>query len=187
MASDQTTVTVQGLDHLKSQLAAITRTLRRRVLRNALAAGAREIRNEASRLAPVLTVGQARRVPYRTPGTVRKAISVRTSKRDTRAGNVGVFVNVKPLPGNKWKKTTYRTFFGGRRTAWQLLKKTERSAQNPNDPFYWRFLEFGTRYMRARPFLQPAADKLPQALTVFQSELARWITKVNSSGNPNTP
>lgn len=163
MASDQTTVTVQGLDHLKSQLTALTRTLRRRVLRNALAAGAREVRTEARRLAPVLTVGQARRVPYRTPGTVRRAISVRTSKRDTRAGNVGVFVNVRPA------------------------KSALRGAKKPTDPFYWRFLEFGTRFMRARPFLQPAADKLPQALTVFQSELARWITKVNSSGNPNTP
>ena len=31
-------------------------------------------------------------------------------------------------------------------------------AANPDDPFYWRFVEFGTSKMAARPFLRPAFE-----------------------------
>lgn len=155
-------VRVEGLDDLKRKLSDMGGTLRRRVLRNALAAAARDVRDTARRNAPVLTAAQALRNPHRKPGTVRKAISVRTSKADRREGNVGVFVNVRPA------------------------KSGARGAKNPNDPFYWRFLEFGTRRMAARPYLRPAADRLPQALSTFQSALAKWIAKVDSSGNPNS-
>ncbi len=47
--------------------------------------------------------------------------------------------------------------------------------------FYWKFLEFGTRKMSARPFLRPAADglrvehrrQLIQALQQASSKMAR--------------
>lgn len=46
--------------------------------------------------------------------------------------------------------------------------------------FYWRFLEFGTRYLAARPFLRPSADnnrtdhrrRLVEALKRAGSEIA---------------
>jgi len=150
---------VVGLPDLKRQLEALPRVMRRRVLRNALAAGARLVRDEARRRAPVLSPENSRRAPYRQPGTVRKAISVRTSKDARREGNVGVFVNVRPA------------------------RKGAAGARNPQDPFYWRFLEFGTKKMAARPFLQPATAQLRQALTVFETEVVRWINKVNARGN----
>ena len=124
--------TVQGVDDFKAKLQELPRAMRRRVLRNALAAGARLVRDESKRSAPILAATN-RSVPYRKPGTVRDAIRVRTSK-------------------------------------------------NPNDPFYWRFLEFGTRKMSARPFLRKGGDKLQQALGVFEVALAKWINKVNASG-----
>jgi HK97 gp10 family phage protein len=154
MAAEQIT----GLRDFQSKLREIPKTLRRRVLRNALAAGARIVRDEAKRQAPVLSP-ENRSVPYRTPGTVRRAISVRTSKADRREGNVGVFVNVRPA------------------------KSGARGAKSPSDPFYWRFLEFGTSKMAARPFLRPAAQKLRESLAVFERELDRWITKVSSTGD----
>lgn len=181
-------VRVEGLDELRHKLRDMLGTLRRRVLRNALAAGAREVRDAARRLAPVLRAGTEMKAPIRRkPGTVRRAIVVRTSRDDKRAGNVGVFVNVRPAKGATFRTVTQRGPLGiGSRKVRVQKRASQRGANSPNDPFYWRFLEFGTRKMAARPFLQPAADRLPQALDKFQTELARWIAKVESSGNPNS-
>ena len=151
-------VRIEGLDNLKRKLAEVPKAMRKRVLRNALAAGAREVRDVAKRNAPVLTLGTSLNAPYRKPGTVKQAIRVRTSKADRRAGDVGVFVNVRPA------------------------KAGQRGAKNPNDPFYWRFLEFGTRKMPARPFLQRATSALPKALTIFQERIAKWIQETDRSG-----
>ena len=151
-------VRIEGLDNLKRKLAEVPKAMRKRVLRNALAAGAREVRDAAKRSAPVMTLGTSLNAPYRKPGTVKQAIRVRTSKADRRAGDVGVFVNVRPA------------------------KSGQRGAKNPNDPFYWRFLEFGTKKMPARPFLQRATSALPKALTIFQERIAKWINETNRSG-----
>jgi HK97 gp10 family phage protein len=154
-------VRIEGLDNLKRKLAEVPKAMRKRVLRNALAAGAREVRDVAKRNAPVMTLGTSLKAPYRKPGTVKQAIRVRTSKADRRAGDVGVFVNVRPA------------------------KSGQRGAKNPNDPFYWRFLEFGTKKMPARPFLQRATSALPKALTIFQERIAKWIQETDRSGQVN--
>jgi HK97 gp10 family phage protein len=151
-------VRIEGLDELKRKLAEVPKAMRKRVLRNALAAGAREVRDVAKRNAPVMTLGTSLKAPYRKPGTVKQAIRVRTSKADRRAGDVGVFVNVRPA------------------------KSGQRGAKTPNDPFYWRFLEFGTRKMPARPFLQRATSALPKALTIFQERIAKWINETDRAG-----
>lgn len=149
-------VKIEGFDDLARKLRALVPAMRKRVLRNALAAGARVVRDDAKRNAPVLS--SAMKAPYRKPGTLKGAIRVRTSKTARRAGDVGVFVNVKPAKGG------------------------ERGAQSRNDPYYWRFLEFGTRKMSARSFLKPAASKLGEAYNVFQAQVVRWLDKVNASG-----
>ena len=154
-------VRIEGLDELKRKLSEVPKAMRKRVLRNALAAGAREVRDVAKRNAPVMTLGTSLKAPYRKPGTVKQAIRVRTSKADRRAGDVGVFVNVRPA------------------------KAGQRGAKNPNDPFYWRFLEFGTRKMPARPFLQRATSALPKALTIFHERVAKWINETDRSGQVN--
>lgn len=154
-------VRIEGLDEFKRKLAEVPKAMRKRVLRNALAAGAREVRDVAKRNAPVMTLGTALKAPYRKPGTVKQAIRVRTSKADRRAGDVGVFVNVKPA------------------------KAGQRGAKSPNDPFYWRWLEFGTRKMAARPFLQRATSALPKALAIFEARIAKWINETDRSGQVN--
>lgn len=146
-----------GLDDLKAKLSEIPKVLRRRLLRNWLAAGGRVVRDEAKRNAPVLAAS-SRTAPYRKPGTVRDAISVRTSKLSRRRGDVGVFVNVKPA------------------------KSGQRGAKSPNDPYYWRWLEFGSKFARAFGFLRAGAGKLPMALQAFERSAGKWFTKINAQG-----
>ena len=180
------TVRVNGLEELKRKLADVPKAMRMRVLRNALAAGAREVRDVAKRNAPVLTLGTSMKAPYRKPGTVRDAIRVRTSKAARRAGDVGVFVNVKPA----------KALNGG--------------AKSRNDPFYWRWLEFGwtpatgprkgtagkagRKARRAlvrsgakpkiagRGFLQAGANRLPAALAIFEQRIAKWVNQTDAAG-----
>ncbi len=147
---------VRGIPELKAALAGLVPKLRRQALRNALAAGARVVRDEARRRAPVLQ--PTMRAPYRKPGTVRKAIVVRTSKAARARGDVGVFVNVRPA------------------------RRGQRGAKSQNDPFYWRFLEFGTKHIAARGFLQAGAQRLTEALEKFKAVIGPQIQKMNRKG-----
>lgn len=149
-------VPVQGLDELKAKFAEIPRAMRRRVLRAGLAAGARLVRDESKRNTPVLSLRSSLKAPYRKPGTVRKAISVRTSKLASKQGNVGVFVNVRPA------------------------KAGQRGAKNPNDPFYWRFINFGTRWIRSFGFMEAGARRLGDALQAFEKYVGGWLNDVNN-------
>ncbi len=178
---------VIGIPDLKAALAGIVPKLRVRALRNALAAGARLVQKSARSATPIINPGAlAVRKGYRKPGTVQKAISVRTSKAARRAGDVGVFVNVRPAKG------------------------ANRGGKNPNDPFYWRFIEFGTQARRkgdrsqsivrgrlktrrhrsntgatkAYKFLQTGAQMLPAALSVFLAKIGPAIEKLNRPKAP---
>jgi HK97 gp10 family phage protein len=156
MAAD--TVQVKGLDELKRKLADVPKALRKRVLRNALAAGAREVRDVAKRNAPVLTLGTSMKAPYRKPGTVRDAIRVRTSKADRKAGDVGVFVNVRPA------------------------KAGARGAKNPNDPFYWRWLEFGTKKMPPAHSCRSPSARCPRRWAFSSSASPSGSMRLTAAG-----
>lgn len=131
--ADSVQLNWQGLAELRQRLQALPDKLRRQVLRNALAAGARLVRDTAKTATPVLREPD----PRRTAGTVRDAIKVRTSKQAKAAGNVGVFVNVKRL-SNK-DISAYRATSG------------RSGANNPKDPYYWRWLNWGRQGRAARP------------------------------------
>lgn len=155
---------LRGVDEIVAAYKGLVPKLRRRIMRNSLAAGARVFRDAAKRLAPVLRTttysgASAIKRGVRKPGTLRNAIRVRTSKRATRAGDVGVFVNVVPAKG------------------------ATRGARSPNDPFYWRFQEFGTRFVRAANFLTTAGrTKGAAALLVIVNTLGPQIQKMNVKG-----
>lgn len=164
---------VEGIPDMRQALLSIPAKLRYRALRNSLAAGARIVRDAARSKAPVLQ-GSAK---FRKPGTLKKAIVVRTSKVARSAGDVGVFVNVRPA------------------------KRGQRGARSQNDPFYWRWQEFGwtpasgprtnaakrarrkanrtTPAIPGRGFLQSAGSRLNDALKVFIDKIGPQIEKLN--------
>lgn len=161
-------VRLNGIDELKRALEDLPEKIRKRAVQKALRSAAGVIKAEAKRLAPVLkTPEEGLRGPkYRKAGTVKKRISVRASKFSRRGGNEGVFIGVKPLRGKADAKKFGRA-----------------SARNPNDPFYWWFLEFGTSKMRKRPFLGPAEKaKGQQAIERFMAEALPAIQKLNNKG-----
>lgn len=190
MAADPNIVSykLEGLDQLMRSLRDVPNNLRKKALTKALRAAGKVVLDEARARAPVLKEA----IPHRRAGTVKKAIKLRVSKMDKRQGNVGVFINVKPLTkaqiGN-YKSSSVKS--GGKASG----------SANPTDPYYWRWLEFGhkivprsskrnpttlkqrrmaaTGRVAARPFLRPAADKLEEAKRVFERTVLPEIAALN--------
>lgn len=171
MASEGITATVEGLTALRKSLDGVPDKLRKKALLGALRKAAAVVRKAARAATPVLQST----TPYRTPGLLRKRLMVRVSKSAKAAGNVGVFVNIKPAEGAKYTKhnllgVKYKT----------VKRASQRGARSGSDPYYWRFVNFGTNKMPARNFLQAGADALPQALAVFEREVGPLIEKAIS-------
>ncbi len=157
--ADSFKVELQGVDELKRALSGVSKKIRTKAVRSALRKAGNVIQAAARQSAPLLQVP----VKTRTKGTVKKRITVRASKFARQAGNEGVFISVKPLRG---KADTRR--YG------------KAAAKNPFDPYYWWFLEFGTKHQQARPFLGPAASaKGEEAIQTFMREMLPQIEKLN--------
>lgn len=57
--------------------------------------------------------------------------------------------------------------------------RTKGKADSPNNAFYWRFVELGTQFMKAEPFMRPAFDaSIAQAEGAIRTEIARAIDQV---------
>ena len=172
--ADNVTVKVKGIDELKRALQALPEKMRRKALIKPLRSAMKGVLDAARAAVPVLQAP----APYRTPGLLKKRLTVRSSKVARQEGNVGVFVNIRPAAGARFK--TVGSVAG---VKIRINKKaSQRGAKSKLDPYYWRFVEFGTRKMAARPFLTPAANKLPQALAAFEREAIPAIEALNTTG-----
>jgi HK97 gp10 family phage protein len=141
-------VEVRGLKKLLAGLQALPADLSKNAAFQGLNAAARLVRDEARRLrdeAKARAPSRKRVARNRKPGTLRAAIRVSRSRNSKPAqGWHEVIVRVKRLKAHqvaKFKKATG-------------LK----SADNPDDPYYWWWVEFGTQKMAARPFLRPGFE-----------------------------
>ncbi len=158
--ADGVVVKLEGIDDLKAALAEASASIRTKAVRGALREAGKVIQAAARQAAPVLAVP----TETRKRGTVKRNIVVRASKLARRAGDEGVFVNVRPIGNSKAR----------------VGRLGKAGARNPNDPYYWRFLEFGTRKMAARPFLTPAAtSKGEEAIRKFMDSVVPQIEKLN--------
>lgn len=188
-------VTIKGLAEFRAQMAQLPAKLQRGALRSMMRDAMKLVRDDARANAPKLSAPVLKNgVPTRLPGTLRNAISVRTSRAEEKAGNVGVFVNVRPLKGNTYRKAgTFTNAKGNKQSRYLLTKKSQRGADNPRDPYFWRWIEFGTKARKTksgkalgsvRPykFLQGAADKLQAAADKLSANLQAWVARANNTG-----
>ncbi|WP_443090318.1 HK97-gp10 family putative phage morphogenesis protein [Basfia succiniciproducens] len=156
------TVKITGLKELGQAMNSLERKVKNRIAVKAMRKGGAIIREQARANAPTLK----RQVPHRKRGTLRKAIS--SSTKMDKNGTVRTTIFVRQL------KTKKIIEFKG--------TNGKSGAYNPNDPFYWRFVEFGTSKMPAQPFLRPAfSSKKEQAareiITTLRDEINRESRK----------
>ena len=53
-----------------------------------------------------------------------------------------------------------------------------KSKDDETNAWYWRFVEFGTKFVPARPFMRPAADsKRNQAMREFTDEMRKQVER----------
>lgn len=132
-------VKVSGLKELAKRMQDLDKKVRNRISAKAMRAGGRIVRDTARAKAPVLQES----VPHRRKGTLKRSIVERT--KVGRNGKTTTYIAVKNLSGKQIAK------FKG--------KSGKSGAKNPNDPYYWRFVEFGTSKMPAKPFMRPAFEQ----------------------------
>lgn len=151
-------VKITGLKELGQTMEALGRKTRNKLGAKAMRRGGVIIRDQARANAPVLQ----EKVLHRKRGTLRKAIIASTKPQ--KDGSVRTIIFVRSLKNSKVLEFKSKTGKGG--------------AYNPHDPFYWRFVEFGTSKMPAQPFLQPAfTSKKEQAsreiITTLRDDILR--------------
>jgi HK97 gp10 family phage protein len=150
--------TVRGIPELKQAIGDYMKA-NRTATRAALYRAAQVIRDDAKQRAPVLSAPIRNKTGglKRKPGTVKKAIGITQLK--PQAGLMRAAVRVRPASPAK------------------------KGANSPHDPFYWKFLEWGTRKMRARPFLLPAArSRFAAAVQAFEDEMTKRMRAIMGKG-----
>lgn len=143
---------VQGLDQLARALKELPMRVARNSLRGAVYAGAKLIRDEARLKAPVASNPLANKEP---PGTLRRSVIMKQI----------------PQLSNNERQTFFVTVRHGKK-----YRNQGKRGNLSQDAWYWRFVEFGTVKMAARPFLRPAFEsKKHQALAAIKNRLSERI------------
>lgn len=146
-------VHIDGLAELASALRELPVRIQKNGLRVSVYAAAKVIRDEARIRAPVATQSLGPNQP--PPGTLRRSIIM------------------KHIP--ELSSLTRQTFFVAVRHGKKYSTQGKRGNLS-QDAWYWRFLEFGTRKMRARPFMRPALEaKRREAVDAIKERLALQI------------
>jgi HK97 gp10 family phage protein len=159
MADNLVSFQIQGLDSLLGKLENLKFETKKKGGRSALRKAAQLVRDAARQNAQTLD----------DPGTdeqISKNIVERWNGRlNKRTGDLGFRIGV----------------LGGARgySAYGEIKTGKNSKANPGgDTFYWRFLEFGTQSIPARPFMRPAlAENVSNATDTFVREYDKVIDR----------
>jgi len=142
-----TTINIKGLSELQTFLSQLPAKIEANVIRGALRAGVKPIRDAAKSAAPTGEPSETNKQRYRLyQGALRDSIRI-SGRIDRRDGKITASI----IAGGKSKKTGA-------------------------DPFYAHFIEFGTKPhgkhpgIQPRPFLRPAMDAQAGAAVVAVGE-----------------
>lgn len=152
------TVTITGLKELSDALKELPNRIARNALRQSVYAGAKVIRDEAKTKAPVYTGPVSAGHP--PPGTLKRSIIMKQIPEKSSLVQQTFYVAVRH--GKKYQRQ------GKKGTLSQ-------------DAFYWRFIEFGTVKMPARPFMRPAFESKKQL--AVDAIKARLATRIEEEAN----
>ena len=159
-------VLLSGFAELDKTLRGMKEEIARKALASATAAAASVVRAEARR--------RAKAKGLELEGFLINNIAYKKEK--TPAGLIQYNVGVRHGLTKKEKKTRKKKL-GVSKDGKRLL------VRYVNDPFYWRFHEFGTKKMKARPFLRPAFEATQEAqVEAMRKRLAARIEKYLKGG-----
>ncbi len=156
------TFKIEGLAELGKTLRELPERVARNGLRVSVYAGAKVVRDEARARAPKAEQPLGPNQP--PPGTLKRSVIM------------------KHIP--ELSSLTRQTFFVTVRHG-KKYRKQGKKGNLSQDAWYWHFVEFGTRKMRARPFLRPALearrreagqamkDRLSERIEMEASKLSR--------------
>jgi HK97 gp10 family phage protein len=159
---------IEGLENLQKNLRLLPKEVQNKGAKFAGRKAANVIRNAA--------IANARKIDdSKTANDIAKNIAVRFSPKIFKAtGNLQFRIGV--LGGAKEYAKTRKNVRSGKAGK---SYKTDGSSGNPGgDTFYWRFVEFGTSRVKARPFLRPAIIENSQAATnEFSLQFNKWLDR----------
>lgn len=144
---------VEGLAELAKALRELPDKVAKNGLRVSVYAGAKVIRDEARLRAPKAAEVLGPNQP--PPGTLRRSVIMKQI----------------PELSSLTRQTFYVTVRHGKK-----FRKQGKKGNLSQDAWYWRFVEFGTRKMRARPFLRPALEaKRREAVQAMKDKLSERV------------
>lgn len=153
---------IKGLDEAVRNMRRFNETLQKRGLTSSMRKAMEIVKQAAIRESPVKT------------GKMQKSIVIRTRTKKGRAAG-GLAVAVGFIGGAK----QYVNNKPNRREG-----RVGQEYEHGDNVFYWRFLEFGTKDIQARPFMRPALEhNAEDVATRLQREINVQITKLTKAGN----
>lgn len=151
---------VSGLKELAAAMRELPERVARNALRAAVNAGATVIKKKVRLSAPKDT------------GFLKEEIHQKHIRKESNAHQQTYYVGVR-IYKIKYSNTKFNRRKGRITQAGESLKTYDQ-----NGAFYWRYLEFGTSKMAARPFLRPAFEQGKEdAVTAIAKRLDERIQK----------
>jgi HK97 gp10 family phage protein len=148
------TVQITGLKELQNALNQLPKEIQGRPLRSAVSAAAKVIVDDVKA-----------RVPVGETGNLKTAVYRYRSRRNSATGRETFFVGIRQGKA-QFKDTAYNRRKG----------RVGKSYKTQGEAYYWRFLEFGTAKMAAKPFLRPAFESSKsKAVEVIKQRLGKAI------------
>jgi HK97 gp10 family phage protein len=157
-------VSIAGLPELNAAFKAMGDQVSKKTGLRMVAAAAGVVRNQAKNI--------ARSKGLKKTGTLINNIAI---KREKNVPSNVVQYHVGVRHGRE---------FGRRKNVVKYLALGKRGrivTKYKNDPYYWRFLEFGTKHIRPLKFLEPALEsKRQEAVNAMQATLQKELLKVKA-------
>lgn len=153
---------IEGLGGLRAAFAEISRDMRTRTARAMVVAAGGVLKREAKRL--------AQSQGLRKTGALINNIAI---KRERTPDGIAQY-HLGERHGRDLGRKAERKLVVGRNG--RIVSK------RTNDPFYWYFHEFGTKKMRARPYIGPALEnRREDAIQAMEKRLAAVVEKANKT------